>query len=473
MSRPTIEYRREAAKLLTTLLFLGLTSVADAHVAEQALVMLLPTDVYISVGTGVVIASALVLALLPTTQRVPSTLVREEWPPVGSFSTVASVGATAVLGLLVLFGLFGTRDPLANPLPLAVWTVWWIVIVSLHGLFGYFWRHINPFSGLHNVWCVHYQHSPLHDGIARWPACVVLLLFSAFVLADPAPDDPERLAILVCVLWVIWMLGLHQFGESNWFTRVDALSMLMQRFASLSPINRNENGRLSIALPGLALTFPVRHARSNAVFCVLLLGIGSYDGLNETFWWLAHIDVNPLEYPGRSALIRATVLGLLLANLALLAVFAAVVILGARLAGPIGGTRVGVGTLFDRLAPTLVPIAFGYHIAHYLTTFLVNGQYTLVAISDPLGSGRDLLGLGHHFVSTGLFNTPGSVRTIWLTQAAAVTIGHMLSLLLAHRVAEELFATRRQVIISQIPVVAFMCLYTGFGLWLLAAPRGA
>jgi hypothetical protein len=119
-----------AAKLLTTLLFLGLTSVADAHVAEQALVMLLPTDVYISVGTGVVIASALVLVLLPTTQRVPSTLVREEWPPVGSFSTVASVGATAVLGLLVLFGLFGTRDPLANPLPLAVWTVWWIFLAT-------------------------------------------------------------------------------------------------------------------------------------------------------------------------------------------------------------------------------------------------------------------------------------------------------------------------------------------------------
>ena len=44
---------------------------------------------------------------------------------------------------------------------------------------------------------------------------------------------------------------------------------------------------------------------------------------------------------------------------------------------------------------SLVPIAFVYVVAHYATLFLLQGQYTVPLLSDPLGRGWDLFGTAH------------------------------------------------------------------------------
>ena len=106
------------------------------------------------------------------------------------------------------------------------------------------------------------------------------------------------------------------------------------------------------------------------------------------------------------------------------------------------------------------------------TAILVDGQYALVALSDPLGRGHDLLGLGEFYVTTGFFNTPASVRAIWLSQAGAVVAGHVVSVMLAHGNAVRAFGSGRRAALSQAPLVLFMVAYTVFGLWLLASPRG-
>ena len=51
-------------------------------------------------------------------------------------STGASLLSLATILFLVGAGHLGSRDPLANPLPLFVWTVWWIGFTYLHALFG-------------------------------------------------------------------------------------------------------------------------------------------------------------------------------------------------------------------------------------------------------------------------------------------------------------------------------------------------
>jgi len=48
------------------------------------------------------------------------------------------------LVLLVAAGLFGTRDPLENPLPLTVWTLWWGGLTALQALIGNIWAVLNP-----------------------------------------------------------------------------------------------------------------------------------------------------------------------------------------------------------------------------------------------------------------------------------------------------------------------------------------
>ena len=100
-------------------------------------------------------------------------------------------------------------------------------------------------------------------------------------------------------------------------------------------------------------------------------------------------------------------------------------------------------------------------------------QYTFKALSDPLQDGADYLGLDSYYVTTGFFNTLGTQRLIFLTQAGAIVIGHVIAILLSHRVASDYFPTRRGVLISQIPLSVFMIGYTVLGLWLLATPKGA
>ena len=70
-------------------------------------------------------------------------------------------------------------------------------------------------------------------------------------------------------------------------------------------------------------------------------------------------------------------------------------------------------------------------------------------------------------------STQDTVRAIFLTQAGAVVAGHMLAIILSHAIAVREFGSARRAVLSQAPLAVFMVLYTFFGLWLLAAPRGA
>ncbi|GHF51372.1 hypothetical protein GCM10017056_23840 [Seohaeicola zhoushanensis] len=439
---------------------------AGAHASEQGLVLLLPTDVYISAGAASVAATVLLLALVPERwlARLFAPLWLGRWRR-GHWRVVSSLASFAVLMALLWAGIAGARDPLSNPLPLAVWTVWWIGFTVAVGTLGDLWAWLNPWSGpaavlralgLRSSW--HLPHR-----VAPWLALAGFLGFGGFLLADPAPSDPARLARVVGLYWLAAFLGTLAFGP-RFLLRAEAFSVFFRAYARLGLFARGRVGLtgwqiLRMRAPSVGL----------AVFMVVLLGSGSFDGLNETFWWLAHIGMNPLEFPGRSAVVFQNLAGLYGANLMLVAAFALVVRLGIVLAG--GG--IGWAEGFCRFAPTILPIALGYHVAHYLTALLVDGQYALIAGSDPLARGWDLLGLGTFYVTTGFFNTTATVKVIFLTQAGAVIVGHMLSVVLAHAIALRAFPSPRRALLSQLPMAAFMVAYTLFGLWLLASPRGA
>ena len=58
--------------------------------------------------------------------------------------------------------------------------------------------------------------------------------------------------------------------------------------------------------------------------------------------------------------------------------------------------------LARRFALTLIPIAVGYHVAHYLVYLLIQGQYIIPLLSDPFGYGWDLFGTAGYRVDIGL-----------------------------------------------------------------------
>ena len=109
--------------------------------------------------------------------------------------------------------------------------------------------------------------------------------------------------------------------------------------------------------------------------------------------------------------------------------------------------------------------AVGYVVAHYLTLLVLEGQNTLVLLSDPLGTGADWLGTGDRLVDRSLANQPTLVATL---QVSAVVVGHVLGIVSAHDRSVRLFP-RRAALVGQLPLLAVMVLYTIGGLLLLFA----
>src|SRR5262249_42325203 len=151
---------------------------------------------------------------------------------------------------------------------------------------------------------------------------------------------------------------------------------------------------------------------------------------------------------------------------ALSAGFTLAVALGARLAGQTSGARGALGAF----VLSILPISIAYHLAHFLPSFLVNIPYAPLALNDPLEKGWDLLGLGQMKPSLSFLSDYRSVAIIWKFQAAAVVLGHILAISLAHLAAIKRFRDRQAQILSELPLAVFMVGYTWFGLWLLAAP---
>jgi hypothetical protein len=118
----------------------------------------------------------------------------------------------------------------------------------------------------------------------------------------------------------------------------------------------------------------------------------------------------------------------------------------------------------------IVPIACGYHVAHYLPVFLVDVQYALRALSDPLGRGWDLFGTADLYVMTGFLSEASAVYRIWHTQVAIIVGAHVAAVYLAHVLALRLTTSTRAAARSQAPMLALMIGYTLLGLWLLATP---
>jgi hypothetical protein len=467
------------------LAFIAATCIPDtawAHASEKGFVLLLPTGYYIAGGTLAVAASFLLLLFLPTVTVERIVAARLELCPLPRVPKLLTSGiAFVLLVLLLLTGFYGSRDPLENPLPLTVWTLWWAGLTIAHALLGNLWAFLNP-------WIAPYrslrrltgasgteEQPPLRypARLGYWPAALGFLAFAWFELVDPAPDDPARLAIAVIVYAAVTLLGMLLFGERAWLARAECFSVFFSFVAALAPFRAEspdpacpERRSLYLAHPGAALAKRDALPLSGVLFVLLTLATVSFDGLHETFWWLGLGGVNPLEFPGRTAVMARNSVGLVALWAALAVVDSLAIALGARLASG----RVDLRQSLGAFVLAILPISLGYHFAHYLTAFLVNAQYAAVALSDPLERDWDLLGLGHPHITVSFLSNYESVSIIWKLQAAGVVVGHILAVSLTHLIAVARFGSTRAAMASQLPLAILMVGYTLFGLWLLATP---
>jgi len=447
---------------------------ALAHPAEQGLVLLLPTAFYNWGGTLAVVASIVLISLAShqAVQRLYQPRAMGRGFTGHRLSTATSLCATAVFFALIYIGFEGPTDPQRNLLPLMIWTGWWVGLFVVQGLLADLWKWINPWTGLCAL--AFGKGDPilrLPAWLGAWPAVVVFLGFQMFLHADIAPSDPGRLATAALGYWVFTFVGMGLFGSLAWGRQVECFSVLFDLIGSLRMVQISD--KIRFGLPGWqSLTrAPLDPAR--AVFCLVILISGSFDGLSETFWWLGTIGINPLEFPGRSAVVGPTIVGLLGANILIVGIFAAAVWGGLALLRLIRGTKVSFGIAFNTFAITILPIALGYHFAHYFVSFLIQIQYLTAAIGDPFARGANILNLGSVKVTTGFLNATETVKPILLAKVGMVVVSHIVSIAMAHTLAGRFAKNRLDLGALQLFLCILMIFYTFFGLWLLSTPRGA
>ncbi len=307
------------------------------------------------------------------------------------------------------------------------------------------------------------RHLAYPARLGAWPACLLLLAFAWIELVYPQAASPAHIAWLAIGYSVLTWAGMLAFGRDVWLARGEVFSLIYGTLARFAPTEAR-GGALALRPFGAGLLQAPPVSTSMMAFVLLLLATVLYDGLIGTGEWamLEEALTPMLGGPGEGVSMALRTAGLALLWLLFLAAYLGV---SAAMSALAGG-RPGPLDMARSFALTLVPIAIGYHVAHYLVFLLVQGQYVIPLLSDPFGFGWNLIGTAGYRVDIGLVGA----RFAWYATVAAIVIGHVTAVYLAHVKATDLLGAAGAALRSQVPLTALMVVYTFFGLSITAQP---
>jgi hypothetical protein len=372
------------------------------------------------------------------------------------------------LGVTVYAGLVGVQDTLGNLAPTVIYVVFWVGMVVASVLFGNVWRLLSPWRSIARTvaWVARRVSSGEPPAaleyprwLGRWPATAGIFLFAWVELTYVKKDDPSVLAIMVLAYMVVMLVGMALYGIDTWSERADPFGVYFGLFARLSWLERREG--VLYARPPLAGAPKLELWPGTVALLCVAIGSTSFDGLeNGPLWTSVRPHLISFFGGGTTGDQWAGTLGLIVC----------IAIVGAFYRLGVGGmSEVGEGhtpgELAGKFAHTLIPIAFAYALAHYFSLLVFQGQAMAHLISDPLGHGSDLFGTSH----TGIDYNVISAQGIWYVQVAALVIGHVSGLVLAHDRAVDMYRDVRDAVRSQYWMLVVMVGFTSLGLWLLSA----
>ncbi|GIF20818.1 hypothetical protein BJ973_001276 [Actinoplanes tereljensis] len=391
-----------------------------AHGVGQSTDLPLPLDLVLQAGAATVAISFLGSALLwrrarlsPATECHP----RSTW-----WRLPARLAVLAVSIYIVADALFGPRDA-SNPAAHALYVWLWVGLIPLSVALGPAWRAVNPLRTAYRLLRldrIPHPPTPAVGAAGPWVATVGLLGFAWLELVAPGRTDPLVIG-LVLVGYAAVQLGLAaRFGE-DWFGRGDAFEVYSDLAGRLSPL------RWRPWLSGLAVDHPAGIGR--AAFLAVWWGSTVFDSATGSPAWAGFVQRHG----------HATGLG----TAGLVAV-CGLVFLGVRRSG---------------VANSLIPIAVGYTVAHYLTSLLVEGPRGVLLLVQQWG------------LAEGAVWTVGpDARVVSVLQVVLILSGHAVGVLVAHDLALAAAPPGRPplaTLADELPVVLFMIACTWAGLFLL------
>ena len=391
--------------------------------------------------------------------------------------------AAALLALTIVAGLVGTLSPLANIAVPLFWIGFLLAFTYATAIIGDLYSLANPWRLL--VAGLEALRLDLTKPRAPYPRRLGYLPAFAFYLALVWIElfwlpKPATLSGVLLAYTGLTLLGTWRFGKVAWLEHGEIFAVFFRLVGTLAPIayrpRADGAAELRLRLPLMGAAEESAGHLSLLLFVLFMLAATTYDAMHDTVFWVGLFWQNALSllrplWGSDMARAQAALAGWFTlyqrAGLVLLPfLYLAIYLLVMRAMKALTGTALSTQELGLRFAFSLIPIAIVYNAAHYYTLILGEIPLAPYLASDPFGFHWNLLGLARDLSDPPTLD----MGQVWHTEVALSLAGHLASVYLAHLIALRLFPTRRQALLSQLPVLALMVAYTLVGLWVLALP---
>ncbi len=425
-------------------------------------------------AVAVLVASFVGLAVLWPKPRLEHPTERRVAGLPRVLDPLAGAIGVALFALVLYAGFEGDQTTTNNLAPTFIFVLFWVGLAAVSPVFGDVFKALNPWRAIARAiaWVADRVSrgglpSPMAypARLGRWPATIGILAFAWVELVYSGRGDPSNLAVLALVYAAVQLVGMSLYGIETWNRYGDGFGVYFGFIARIAPLRWAREG-LFVRRPLSGLTTLDVVPGTVALLCVII-GTTSFDGFSGGPAWS---EIAPeltdlfrdLGLGQSLALELAFTVGLVAAVLIVAGLYR-LGILGMQSVDPRSTTA--TSELAGRFAHSLVPIGLAYVIAHYFSLLAYEGQRVAYLVSDPLGTGANVFGTSSATVDY----TWVSATAIWYVQVAALVIGHIAGLVLAHDRALISFGDSRTATRSQYWMLTVMIAFTSLGLWLLSA----
>jgi hypothetical protein len=419
----------------------------------------LPAPLYLFlIGAGAVVFISFLLVLQRPVTRELAT--GDDVPPVPRVPNWPGWVLFVVAVVMILGGLFGTQSTPDNIVVTAFWLVFWIAVPISIAVIGNYWPYISPLNVIARLVAPRARLNwPASWGY--WPPTILFFLFACGELVfNGVTTTPAGTAQVMLAYGMVNVVMAFLFGAETWLRRGEVFSLLFATWGRL--------GYFRFGTPGPrgffgGLLRPFEASVSRLTFVLMLLVAVSFDGLLATPAWKNVVsqlaDSLRPGAPGYTVLLLAVFIALVGIIWGVFAGFAAAVRAVGHLDQPLMNVIAG-------LLPTLVPIAFGYLLAHNFDYLAINGQLLIHQASDPFGNGLNIFGTVNYEANRNLIPT----AVVWYFEIVLIIGVHIAAVVLAHGYLGRVARTENQGRRAEWPWIAAMVGYTMTSLWLLAQP---
>ena len=331
------------------------------------------------------------------------------------FSTKQS-SSGKILGLFVLIlltvpGLINNESAKVSITPLILWVFLWIGVPVIGLLFGDLYAKFNPLSILVN-----------REGRSKnvYIASFLFICLTWFELVWTKPGNPRHIGIVFLLLFVV--VSLTQKFYKKTIIEVDPLLVLHHLYSKMrvthkAPVFRNLLNNLS----------NLAQLKGMEYFILLMIGTVTYDGLRETTFWFNLFGTRSYET-------SFSTIAFLSMNLIVIIFYRFACYFAIR----VSGENYNLNEISLKFGHTMLPIAFAYHVTHYLGLLLFESQTLLYRLNDPLGFGWNLFNAQEATID--YFLEP---IVLWTVMVIVTLAGHMLSVVLAHDLSVKIFGHQK------------------------------